>query len=174
MYNIPVLPYLPSISWYREWLQHIRQHTPLPPTTDPRTGIIRGAWGEQALTVPIKGGRKLLGKLPYEDLSLSEHDDWRHKHWQAITSAYGAFPYFPYFKNIYAQIYLLGPIDKLCQLNEMLHKVFVECCNLNEIMHWLDTHRRSYTLTKRPGDIPDHICALELLFLHGPETVFYL
>lgn len=168
------LPYLPSVSWYRQWLRHLQEQAPLPPLADARTGIIRGAWGEQSLTVPIKGGRKLIGKRPFEALTLSEHDDWRHKHWQAITSAYGALPYFPYFKDAFAPIYLSGPIDKLCRLNLALHNAFLECSNLPEIIRWLGDHRRSYSLTKRVADVPDNISALELLFLHGPETIFYL
>ncbi|MCM1320395.1 MAG: WbqC family protein [Muribaculaceae bacterium] len=170
-----MLPYLPSISWYSSWLRHhigVDEAPVMVP--DPRAGIIRGAWGEQVLTVPIKGGRKLLGKAPFEALRLSEHDDWRHKHWQAITSAYGALPYFPYFKDAFAPIYLSGPIEHLSTLNAGLHRAFLNCSNLPELVRWLSRHPDTCNLRKRPSDIPTHISALELLFLHGPEMIFYI
>ncbi|MCM1006131.1 MAG: WbqC family protein [Prevotella sp.] len=164
------LPYLASVGWYGSLLE---SGTVPPGSPDFRNTTIRGAWGEQTLTVPILGGRKRLGRVPYDALQLSEHDDWRHKHWQAITSAYGALPYFPYFKDEFAPIFLNGPIEKLAELNRILHQAFLKCSGIAELRKWL-AQNPGATYPRRECDVPKHICALELLFKYGPETIFYL
>lgn len=147
----------------------------------PNRASIRGAWGEQTLTVPILGGRRRLNRTPWERLSLSEHDDWRHKHWQAITSAYGSLPYFPYFKDDFAPLFNhpggLDPIrepDSLARLCTQLHEAFLRCSSLREITEWLKSHPDTPAPTARKSDVPEYISALELLFMYGKETVFYL
>lgn len=174
-----MLPYLGSVQWYRKWLHVYREHTSpdlLPEVTlsSIRSCYIRGTRGEQPLTVPIAGGRKKLGRTPYSSLKLSEHDDWRHKHWQAITSAYGALPYFPYFKDEFATVFLSVQIDKLSSLNYELHRAILHCSSLQILADWIKLHPECQTVKRRQCSVPDNISILELLFRYGPEMIFYL
>lgn len=172
------IPYLPSVEWYAAWFhsQICGDDYPLP-TDRPNRALIRGAWGEQTLIVPIEGGRKRMAHTPYSQLRLSEHDDWRHSHWQAITSAYGALPYFHYLEHEFAPIYTNGPIATLRELCEQLHLAFLRSSGLDELILWIKRHSSESVCTQRSSAcpvVPKHISAIELLFLRGPETVFTL
>jgi len=164
--------YLPSIAYYRRLLE--QGSFELVSTEDaPNRTVIRGAWGEQTLTVPIEGGRRRLLHTPADLLMLSEHGNWRHTHWQAITSAYGALPYFHYLADPFEEIYA-RPAGSLTDLCTSLHEVFLAQTSLRECVDWLAANPSTLP---RPADVslfPSHIAAIELLFARGPESVFYL
>jgi len=165
-----VVPYLGSVGWYRALWQGKRQAPAAPNRT-----LIRGAWGRQALSVPIRGGRRSLGRVPWHELRLSEHDDWRHKHWQALQSAYGALPYFQYVRDNFEPVYLSGPIEHLCELNHALDTALRRSAHLDEAARWLRLNPL-YTPPARtaPCPVPDDVCAFELLCAKGPAMVFEL
>lgn len=169
----PEIPYLAGVGWYRGWYRATLGLEPAPGADGaPNRGVIRGAWGEQTLTVPIEGGRRRMARTPYARLRLSEHDDWRHKHWQAITSAYGALPYFPYFKEELAPVFSTAvTLGELCG---GLHAALVRCSGLETLAAWLRQHPQARPEPAACTPVPDHVSALELLFMFGPETVFHL
>lgn len=172
-----LIPYLGSVRWYRHWMSHRLSHVrmPMPDSGDSlRTALIRGAWGNQNLCIPVRGGRRMLTRMPFFKLAASEHDDWRHKHWQAITSAYGALPYFPYFKDDFNNEYMHGPVENIAAFNRRLHEILLQCSGLDTVCRWLARHDKEYAYEKRQCDVPDDVSCLELLFRYGPETVFYL
>lgn len=51
--------------------------------------------GVQALTVPVSVEASTNGKT----VRVSDHGNWRHQHWQALTSAYGDSPFFQYYED---------------------------------------------------------------------------
>lgn len=51
--------------------------------------------GVQALTVPVSVETAPYGKR----VRISDHGNWRHQHWQALTSAYGDSPFFQYYED---------------------------------------------------------------------------
>lgn len=51
--------------------------------------------GVQALTVPVSVETTASGKT----VRVSDHGNWRHQHWQALTSAYGDSPFFQYYED---------------------------------------------------------------------------
>lgn len=53
------------------------------------------AQGCQALTIPIEHSGGV--PIPIKEVRLSEHGNWRHRHSQAIATAYGASPFFEYY-----------------------------------------------------------------------------
>ena len=59
--------------------------------------VIVTANGVQALTVPTKSYD--TPKYPMRDIRISDHGEWRHLHWNAITSAYGESPFFDYYAD---------------------------------------------------------------------------
>ena len=173
------VPYLAPLSWYRAYVaERLRGDDTVPPEVaagarplPPNRGVIRGAWGEQTLTVPILGGRRKLAHTPYGELRLSEHGDWRHLHLQALTSAYGALPYFHYFEDDLRAIYA-EPRERLQTVALMLHDLLIKHCDLSACLEYLKTHPTAPL--GRPYAMPDHITALELLFARGREAVFSL
>ena len=53
--------------------------------------LIATANGVQALTVPVD--------VRSDGAYISDHGNWRHQHWQALTSAYGDSPFFIYYED---------------------------------------------------------------------------
>lgn len=169
--NVP--PYLPTVGWYRNWVASVLEGVDTPSAgASPNKSIIRGAWGEQTLTVPIEGGRRRLNRIPVEKLTLSEHGNWRHTHCHALVSAYGGLPYFPYFADSLGKIYTVR-YERLQELNETLHRLFLDCSGLEDSLAWIKENGLGVPVPVITG-VPEHICALELLFRYGKEVVFHL
>lgn len=172
-----MIPYLPSANWYACWVQlqlgrknddDFSQLTP----RYPNRGEILAPYGLQTLTVPIKGGRRELQRTPWQELRLSEHGNWRHAHWEAITSAYGATPYFHYYSHHFEPIYA-SPHDSLAELNALLHLRFCRALDLTPLTSWILTHPAKIS-RQLMDDINPELSALDLLFRYGPETIFHL
>lgn len=83
--------------------------------------------GVQALTVPVdrSGG----SHTAVRDLRLSSHGNWRHLHWQALTSAYERTPYFEYFADEFHTLYQ-QPFTFLADFNAALHEAVCRCLDL--------------------------------------------
>lgn len=166
--------YLASLEWYRQWVraalageEHPKEAGPLVRTT------IRGAWGEQLLSLPVEGGRRRARFTPYPQLRLSEHDDWRHSHFQAITSAYGSLPYFQYLAPYFAEIYASGE-KNLALFCGRLHETVLRLASLPRLIEFLKANPRSIRPPADAARFAPHISIIELLFARGPETIFYL
>lgn len=172
-----MIPYLPSALWYACRVQSqlgrkndndFRLLTP----RYPNRGEILAPYGLQTLTVPIEGGRRELLRTPWQQLLLSEHGNWRHAHWEAITSAYGATPYFHYYSYLFEPIYTARRTS-LAELNSLLHLRFCRALDLPRLTAWMFAHP-SEIHYKSTTDINPDLSALDLLFRHGPESIFYL
>ncbi len=83
--------------------------------------------GIQALTVPVGNSMR-----------ISDHGNWRHQHWQALTSAYGDSPFFqyyeddlrPFFTERWEFLYDFNEAirQKVCELIDIRPKVaFTDC-----------------------------------------------
>jgi len=66
-----------------------------------RTQIL-AANGPLSLFLPIT---KNLPKVLVKDIQISHVENWEHKHWGAIKSAYGKAPYFEFFADEIAALY---------------------------------------------------------------------
>lgn len=169
----PTGMYLPSLAYMRAMLRSDLGLDSAPEAEKrPNRAVIRGAWGEQTLTVPLAGGRQSAGRHG-RDLTVSEHGNWRHAHWQAITSAYGRLPYFHFLEAPFARIYASGErrFDALCA---SLHEAVMDAAGLPDVMEWLREHPRPLRLPDDAELFPRHVSVIELLFSRGPESVFYL
>lgn len=56
---------------------------------------IATANGVQTLSVPLSYNN---GDI-ITDVRISDHNNWRHLHWQALSSAYGSSPFFEYYAD---------------------------------------------------------------------------
>ncbi len=59
--------------------------------------------GPLALTIPVE--RSGSGSKAMRDIRISEHGNWRHLHWNALTSAYESSPYFEYYADDFRLLY---------------------------------------------------------------------
>ena len=76
--------------------------------------------GELALSIPtIKPDTP---KCPMRDIRISDHGNWRHLHWNALSSSYNHTPFFEYYKDDFHPFYekkyefLFDFNEELCQL----------------------------------------------------------
>ena len=97
--------YFGPIQWYQKLYRYphvmIEQHDSFIKQTYRNRCIIAPAQGPQALTVPITKASPPRGSQEggLEGVRLSDHGNWRHQHWQAITSAYGDSPFLEYYED---------------------------------------------------------------------------
>lgn len=59
--------------------------------------VISTTFGLQTLSVPVE--RSEQPKCLMKDVRISDHDHWRHRHWNALMSAYGESPFFEFYAD---------------------------------------------------------------------------
>jgi hypothetical protein len=157
--------------------------------------VIATANGMQALTVPVEHGEE---KILLKDLRISDHNQWRRVHWNALQSAYSESPFFdyyvddirPFFEQKYEFLIDFNETirQKICELIDFQPKVTYTTNFLND--H--DADFREVISAKHPLPDPDfqpkrywqvfqhkhgflpNLSILDLLFCMGPESIFYL
>jgi hypothetical protein len=198
--------YFGPIQWYQKLCRYdqtlIEQYDSYQKQTYRNRCVIATANGLQALTVPVEHDT-LNNKneiLKVKDLRISDHNNWRRIHWNALQSAYNESPFFDYYADD-IRPFFEKKYEYLVDFNEAIRQTV---CNL------LDIHPEvSYTtdFSRQPSDIDDYrevinakhpqadadfqprrywqvfegkhgfqsnLSILDLLFNMGNEAVFYL
>lgn len=165
---------MPSVAWYRQWTAWRLGHAGAPalPRHFCRT-MIEAPFGVRMLSVPVEGGRRLVTARRYPDLILSEHGNWRHTHWNTITSAYGATPFFHFYEDELRDIYSRR-FERLADLCLVLHECLDRAASLTPLTEWL-RQRPGITLSGRAWHGCDpSMGMLHLLCHEGPSAIFSL
>ena len=93
--------YFGPVQWYQKLCRHghvaIERYDHFMKQTYRNRCVIAAANGPQALTVPVEKGE--TQPLLMKDVRISDHGNWRHLHWQALSSAYGMSPFFDYYAD---------------------------------------------------------------------------
>ena len=197
--------YFGPIQWYQKLYRYdhclIEQYDSFQKQTYRNRCVIATANGVQALTVPVEhSDDKVLTK----DLRISDHNQWRRVHWNALQSAYSESPFFeyyaddlhPFFEKKYEFLLDFNEAirQKVCELIDIHPNV--ECTSeyTSDIQHQTSdiTDFREVINAKHPQ--PDaefntktywqvfqhkhgflpNLSILDLLFNMGPESIFYL
>ena len=200
--------YFGPVQWYQKLYRYdqvlIEQYDTYQKQTYRNRCVIATANGLQTLTVPVEhsaNSQELSANSPIvKDLRISDHNQWRRIHWNALQSAYSESPFFEYFADDIRPFYE-KKYDFLVDFNEAIRQTV---CNL------LDIHPNvSYTtdFIRQPSAIDDYrdvihakhplpdadfqpqhywqvfegkhgfhanLSILDLLFNMGNEAVFYL
>lgn len=93
--------YFAPIQWFQKLNRYdlclIEQHDHFVKQTYRNRCVIATANGQQTLSIPVeKFDNK---KCEMCDVYISDHDNWRHQHWNALLSAYGESPFFEYYQD---------------------------------------------------------------------------
>ena len=92
--------YFGPVQWYQKLYRYdrclIEQYDSYQKQTYRNRCVIATANGLQALTVPVKH----TPLSPFtKDLRISDHNQWRKTHWNALQSAYSESPFFEYYAD---------------------------------------------------------------------------
>lgn len=105
--------------------------------------IIAASDGPLALTVPII--KPEYDKCPMRKIRISDHGNWRHLHWQALTSAYKNSPFFEYYEDDIRPFYT-ERWEFLMDYNEAINNKVCELLDLE-----VNTERTAQFVTDTTG-----------------------
>ena len=197
--------YFGPVQWYqklhRAELVQIEQWESFQKQTYRNRCIIATANGPQALTFPIEHTDE---KMLIKDLRISDHNNWRRIHWNALLSAYSESPFFdyyaddihPFFEKKYDFLIDFNEAirQKICELMDIQSDVeytqsflspltshlspltdFREVINAKHPQADADFHpQRYWQVFEGKHGFQANLSILDLLFNMGPESIFYL
>ena len=126
--------YFGPVQWYQKLYRHdhvlIEACESFVKQTYRNRCCIATAQGVQTLTVPVVhadgGGQSAL----VGTLLLSDHGNWRHQHWQAITSAYGDSPFLEYYEDDLRPFFFEHRWERLLDFNEAIRSKMCELLDI--------------------------------------------
>lgn len=80
--------------------------------------------GPVTLTVPLDHATCRMD-VPFSQVRISEHGNWRHLHWNTLSSAYGRSPYFSLAAPDLEAV-IMGGQRSLAEFNAQLHAFVVD------------------------------------------------
>lgn len=192
--------YFPSVSYVKEILKAdtvwIEQNDYYVRQTYRNRCYIAAANGKMALSIPVE--RNLTEKGLVKDIRISDHDNWRHQHWQSIVSAYGMSPFFEYYEDDIAPFFtkrwkflidfnmeITHKLLDLLEIDKQLKLTDEYCADFqNKVVDLrlkTKAHKEESVVTKpyyqvfdaKYGFLPD-LSVLDLIFNMGNESILYL
>ena len=197
--------YFGPIQWYQKLYRYdqtlIEQYDSYQKQTYRNRCVIATANGLQALTVPVEGTDE---KCLVKDLRISDHNNWRRIHWNALMSAYSESPFFDYYADD-IHPFFEKKYDFLIDFNEAIRQKVCELLDIHPNVEY--TQSFLSPLTSPPSPLIDfrevinakhpqadsdfqpqrywqvfegkhgfqaNLSILDLLFNMGPESIFYL
>ena len=140
--------YFGPVQWYQKLCRFdhciIEQYDSYQKQTYRNRCVIATTNGLQALTVPVEHTDE---KALVKDLRISDHNQWRRIHWNALQSAYSESPFFEYYADD-IRPFFEKRYDYLVDFNEAIRQTI---CQLIDIQPQVDLHgTRSHLLFMMP------------------------
>ena len=168
--------------------------------------LIATANGVQALTVPVESDKRevISDKCLVKDIRISDHNQWRRVHWNALQSAYNESPFFDYYADD-LHPFFERKYNFLVDFNEAIRQKICELIDIQPQVEYTSLYTLAITPqtsalvdyrdvihakhpqpddtfeAKRYWQVFQHkygflpnLSILDLLFCMGPESVFYL
>lgn len=130
--------YLPTIAWFQEALKYpsilIEARESWQKQSYRNRSYILGPNGPMMLNIPVDH-QSTSGTI--DEVKISYTENWQHRHWQAILSAYGSAPFFESL-SVELEVFYKNQTDYLLEYNNQLLKL---------ILSWLQ-YEIDYDLTK--------------------------
>ena len=123
------LHYLPSIPFFQQVLGAetllLDAHEHYHKQTYRNRALILTAQGPQPLTVPVVDGAR-SEKIRTSEIEIDYRQNWMHRHFRTLQTAYGASPYFGYYADYLQDIYAQKPA-RLWELNQAFLELLFRC-----------------------------------------------
>ncbi|WP_201986549.1 WbqC family protein [Hymenobacter rubidus] len=104
--------------------------------------LIRTAQGVQPLTVPVIDGSR-AEKVRVSAIEIDYRQNWIHRHWRTLQTAYGNSPYFEFYADYLHDIYLSKPA-LLFDLNQQFLRLLLKCFRLTLPVHLTAEYHAHY------------------------------
>ena len=202
--------YFGPVQWYQKLYRYdccsIEQYDSYQKQTYRNRCVIATANGLQALTVPVEHNPQ--GSTPnaqlVRDLRISDHNQWRRVHWNALQSAYSESPFFDYYADD-IRPFFEKKYEFLIDFNEAIRQTVCQLIDIHPSVTYTSNYVpadsieassvrdfREVIQAKHPQPDDDfmpkpywqvfqhrygfqpNLSSLDLLFCMGPESVFYL
>ena len=201
--------YFGPIQWYQKLYRYdqtlIEQYDSYQKQTYRNRCVIATAHGLQALTVPVEHNvQRSTFNVQCKDLRISDHNQWRRVHWNALQSAYSESPFFDYYADD-IRPFFEKKYEFLIDFNEAIRQTICELLDIHPKVEYTTSFHSP--LTPHPSPLTDfrdvinakhpqadadfqprrywqvfegkhgfqaNLSILDLLFNMGNEAIFYL
>jgi hypothetical protein len=123
------LHYLPSIPYFQQLLAAdallLDAHEHYHKQTYRNRCLILTAQGPQPLTVPVVDGAR-SAKVRTSEIEIDYRQNWMHRHFRTLQTAYNSSPYFEYYADYLKDIYASKPA-LLWNLNLEMLRLLLRC-----------------------------------------------
>ena len=201
--------YFGPIQWYQKLCRYdqtlIEQYDSYQKQTYRNRCVIATANGLQALTVPVEHNvQRSTFSVQCKDLRISDHNQWRRVHWNALQSAYSESPFFDYYADD-IRPFFEKKYEFLVDFNEAIRQTVCDLLDIQPKVEYtssflspLTSHlsslddfrevinakhpqadadfqpRRYWQVFEGKHGFQANLSILDLLFNMGNEAVFYL
>ena len=200
--------YFGPVQWYQKLHRYdhclIEQYDSFSKQTYRNRCVIATANGVQALTVPVISLNPQPSSLHTltKDIRISDHNQWRRVHWNALQSAYSESPFFEYYADDLHPFFETR-YEFLLDFNEAIRQKICELTDIRPDIEYttgfMPTHadlpvadfrdvisakhpqpdadftpKRYWQVFERKHGFQPNLSILDLLFNMGTESVFYL
>ena len=201
--------YFGPIQWYQKLYRYdqtlIEQYDSYQKQTYRNRCVIVTANGLQALTVPVEHNvQRSTFSVQCKDLRISDHNQWRRVHWNALQSAYSESPFFDYYADD-IRPFFEKKYEFLVDFNEAIRQTVCDLLDIQPKVEYtssflspLTSHlsslddfrevinakhpqadadfqpRRYWQVFEGKHGFQANLSILDLLFNMGNEAVFYL
>ena len=107
--------------------------------------LIGTAQGVQPLTVPVVDGNR-AEKVSVAAIEIDYRQNWVHRHWRTLQTAYGNSPYFEYYADYLHDIYVSKPA-LLFDLNLEFLRLLLKCFRLTLPLRLTTEYHAEYPST---------------------------
>jgi hypothetical protein len=123
------LHYLPSIPFFQQLLSAdsllLDAHEHYHKQTYRNRCLVLTAQGAQPLTVPVLDGNR-SEKIRTSQIEIDYRQNWPHRHFRTLQTAYNSSPYFGYYADYLQDIYAQKPV-RLWDLNLAMLQLLLRC-----------------------------------------------
>ena len=201
--------YFGPIQWYQKLYRYdqtlIEQYDSYQKQTYRNRCVIATANGLQALTVPVEHNvQRSMFNVQCKDLRISDHNQWRRVHWNALQSAYSESPFFDYYADD-IRPFFEKKYEFLVDFNEAIRQTVCDLLDIQPKVEYtssflspLTSHlsplddfrevinakhpqadadfqpRRYWQVFEDRHGFQANLSILDLLFNMGNEAIFYL
>lgn len=148
--------YFGPVQWYQKLALHdcvlIEQHDSYQKQTYRNRCVVATANGLQTLTVPVEHD---AGCHEVKDLRISDHNQWRRVHWNALQSAYSESPFFEYYADD-LRPFFERKYTYLVDFNEQIRQTVCQLIDLNPQVDYTQAYHDEHHEAGAPSGFTDY------------------